>query len=153
MDLSFSASSENPKQLFNYHAGVINGIGCSPNTHFFCTTADDGSIKAYNYLTYQIVAQTQFKNQGTSLKWLPTQVDPDGATICTGYEDGLLRFLKLRPNEKEQKNKKIPKLPYEFALFEIFKPHTKPITKLSVNRSGTIIVTAVRNFLCLHVFF
>lgn len=112
LDLSFSASSENPRQLFNYHAGVINGLGCSPNTHFFSSTADDGSIKVYNYLTYEIVAQTRFKNRGTSLKWLPTLVDIDGATVCAGYEDGLLRFLKLRPNEKEDKKKPKNKIRY-----------------------------------------
>ncbi len=33
-------------------------------------------------------------------------------------------------------------MPYELALFEIFKPHTKPITRLSVNPSGSLIVTA-----------
>ncbi len=144
LDLSFSASSENPRQLFAYHAGVINGIGCSPNTHHFATTADDGSIKVYDYLTYDIIAQARFKHSGCSLKWLSTKVDPDGATVCTGHGDGLLRFLKVRPNEKVEKakTKKVQKMPYELALFEIFKPHTKPITLLSVNPSGSLIVTA-----------
>ncbi len=45
LDLSFSASSENPRQLHSYHAGVINGLGCSPRAHLFASTGDDGSIK------------------------------------------------------------------------------------------------------------
>ena len=146
LDLSFSASSENPKQLFSYHAGVINGIGCCPNSHFFATTADDGSIKVYDYLTYDIIAQARFKNSGTSLKWLSSIIDPDGATICVGYSDGLLRFLKLHPNDMYGKDKNA-KTPYDLVLFEIFKPHTKPITKLSINNSGSIIVTGVSYFL------
>ena len=105
LDLSFSASSENPRQLFTYHAGVINGLGSAPNTHHFATTADDGTVKVYDYLTCEIVAQARFKHSGTALRWLSTGVDPDGATICAGHSDGLLRFLKVRPNEKIEKAK------------------------------------------------
>ena len=75
----------------------------------------------HSYLAYEMVAQARFKGRGTALAWLPTAVDVDGATICAGYEDGLLRFLKLRPNEKEDKKKAKNKirLPYELALFEV----------------------------------
>ena len=74
LDLSFGANSENPKQLFNYHSGVINGIECCPTSHLFATTADDGSVKIYNYLTYEILVQKKFSKGGKSLKWLPTDV-------------------------------------------------------------------------------
>ena len=136
LDLSFSASSENPRQLFNYHAGIINGIGCCPNSHLFATTADDGSVKVYNYLSYEIIAQTKFKNGGTALKWLPLSIDGEGATICTGFQDGLLKFLKVLPKTGSQSQ-------FQLVLFEIFKPHKKAINKISINRSGSIIATAV----------
>ena len=74
LDLSFMASSENPRQLFNYHAGVINGIGCCPANHLFATTADDGSVKVYNYASCEIITQKRFTKGGTALKWLPTEV-------------------------------------------------------------------------------
>lgn len=74
LDLGFTASSETPRQLFNFHAGVIHGIGCCPNSHLFATTADDGSIKIYNYLVGEILIQHKFKTPGTSLKWLGTEV-------------------------------------------------------------------------------
>lgn len=74
LDLSFSANSENPRQLFNYHSGVINGIECCPTSHLFATTADDGSVKIYNYLTFEILVQKKFARGGTSLKWLSTDV-------------------------------------------------------------------------------
>jgi len=74
LDLGFSAQSENPKQLFSYHSGVINAIETCPNSHLFATTADDGSIKVYNYTNCELVAQKKFNKPGKSLKWLSTDV-------------------------------------------------------------------------------
>lgn len=74
LDLSFGASSEYPRQLFSYHAGVIYGLDTCPNSHLLATTADDGSVKVYNYLTFEIAVQRKFSRGGSSLKWLPTTV-------------------------------------------------------------------------------
>lgn len=74
VDLSFSATSEEPKQLFTFHSGTINGIECCPLAHLFATTAEDGSVKVYNYASCEILAQRKFNKAGTSLRWLPTSV-------------------------------------------------------------------------------
>jgi WD40 repeat protein len=74
LDLSFSASSESPKQLFTFHSGVINGIETCPIGHLFATTADDGSLRVYNYTNYEILAQRKFNTSGTCVKWMPTGV-------------------------------------------------------------------------------
>ncbi len=74
LDLSFGASSEDPRQLFSFHSGVINGIDCCPISHLFATTADDGSIKVYNYAQSELVAHKKFKKGGSSIKWLSTDV-------------------------------------------------------------------------------
>jgi WD40 repeat protein len=76
LDLSFSASSEDPKQLFSFHAGCINGIDTCPNSHLLATTADDGTVKVYNYITREALVQKKFNRPGTSLKWLPKSVRP-----------------------------------------------------------------------------
>jgi cilia- and flagella-associated protein 44 len=132
IDLSFSAMSAEPQQLFNYHAGVINGISCCPTSHLFVTTADDGSVKVYNYLTYEVVVQKKFKKSGTCVRWLPTQVDSDGATIAAGFEDGVLRFLKLVPKSSKANQ-------FDIILFEVFKPNTKEITQLAFDSSHKIL--------------
>ena len=74
IDLGFSATSEDPRKLFNYHAGCINGIECCPISHLFATTADDGSVKVYDYTNFEILCQKKFSNGGTSLRWLDTIV-------------------------------------------------------------------------------
>jgi cilia- and flagella-associated protein 44 len=74
LDLSFGASSEYPKQIFNYHAGIISGIDTCPNSHLLATTADDGTVKVYNYATKEALVQKKFNRGGSFLKWMPTSV-------------------------------------------------------------------------------
>ncbi|CAF0711556.1 unnamed protein product [Brachionus calyciflorus] len=131
LDLGFSATSEDPKQLFNYHSGCINGIECCPISHLFATTADDGSVKVYDYLNYDILCQKKFTKSGTALKWLNPNIDPDGGTIVAGFKDGVLRFMKLVP-----KNDK-----FELVLFEVFKPHTQAITRIAIDSKNSLIAT------------
>ena len=139
LDLSFSASSENPRQLFNFHAGTINGIESCSNSHLFATTADDGSVKVYNYATFELLTQKKFKKGGTCLKWFSTDVDPDGATIAAGFSDGVLRFMKIVL--KQTQTAAHTEQHYELVLFEAFKPHTKSITRIAIDSKNSIIAT------------
>lgn len=74
LDLSFSAASESPKQLFSYHSGSINGIETCSLAHLFVTTADDGSVRVVDYANGVVVAQRKFNSPGTCIKWLSTSV-------------------------------------------------------------------------------
>lgn len=76
LDLSFNAASDPPKQLFTFHSGSINGIEACSLAHLFATTADDGSVKVFDYINGAIVAQRQFNSSGTCLSWLSTSVWP-----------------------------------------------------------------------------
>jgi cilia- and flagella-associated protein 44 len=75
LDLSFNAQSENPKQLFNYHSGIVHGISSCPIAHLFATTAEDGSVRVYDYLACEIVAHRKFNAAGTFIKWLSKDVE------------------------------------------------------------------------------
>lgn len=74
LDLSFSASSESPRQLFGYHAGSVNGIETCSLANLFATTADDGSVRVYDYANGAVVAQRKFNASGTCLAWMSTAV-------------------------------------------------------------------------------
>jgi WD40 repeat protein len=74
VDLGFSATSDDPKQLFNFHSGTINGVDCSPTNHLLASTADDGTLRIYNYTSFEQIAQRKFTSGGTCLKWLSKDV-------------------------------------------------------------------------------
>jgi WD40 repeat protein len=75
IDLGFSATSDDPRQLFNFHSGVINGIECSPSSHLLASTADDGTLKIYNYASFELLVQKKHLTSGTCLKWFSTEVN------------------------------------------------------------------------------
>ena len=152
LDLGFNATSEDPRQLFTFHSGVINGIECSPNSHLLATTADDGSVRVYNYATHELVAQRKFKKAGTALKWLPASLDPDVSTICVGFNEGTLRFLKLVPKAASSgsTSSASAQTSFDLALVECFKPHTKALTRIAIDAKSSIIATGVR--LCFNIF-
>lgn len=74
LDLSFTAASESPRQLFNFHSGSINGIQTCSLANLFATTADDGSVRVYDYANGVMVAQRKFNASGTCLTWLSSNV-------------------------------------------------------------------------------
>jgi len=66
-------------------------------------------------------------------------VDPEGGTLAVGFEDGVLRFLKLVPKTTHH----AADLPFDLVLFEVFKPHTKAIKRISIDPKSSLIATGV----------
>ena len=66
----------------------------------------------------------------------------------SGFQDGVLRFLKVaskNPNANDSftKSMSLNDSPYDLILFEVFKPHTKAITKIAIDSKNSIIATGV----------
>jgi WD40 repeat protein len=116
----------------------VNGIECCPSSHLLATTADDGSIKLYNYTSYEILTQRKFTTGGTCLKWLSNSVDPESGTILAGFRDGVIRFLKLVPKLTNYEQQ------FSLNLLEVFKPHSKDVTHIAIDSKNSIIATGVR---------
>ena len=66
------------------------------------------------------------------------KVDPDGATLAVGFNDGVLRFLKICPKASQAGQ-------FEIKVLEAFKPHTKAIKKIAIYSKSAIIATGVLN--------
>jgi len=76
------------------------------------------------------------------------KIDPEGASIVTGFADGVLRFLKVglknqNTNDSFSKSMSLNDSPYELILYEVFKPHTKAITNIAIDSKNTILATGV----------
>jgi WD40 repeat protein len=65
-------------------------------------------------------------------------VDKTGTVLVAGFSDGMVRVVVVSLEEK----KKDPSSKEEFiTLIQITKPHTKPVTAMSINDKGTLLVT------------
>jgi WD40 repeat protein len=69
----------------------------------------------------------------TFLICLVLQVDPSGVVIVIGFSDGILRAVTVDLNENCSEDR--------VQLIQLIKPHSKGITKLSINMKETILVS------------
>jgi len=76
-------------------------------------------------------------------------MDSEGTSIVSGFQDGVLRFLKVAlknptANDSFSKSMSLNDSPYDLVLFEVFKPHTKAITSIAIDSRNSILATGVK---------
>lgn len=71
------------------------------------------------------------------------QVDTKGTKLLAGFADGVVRLLALNKVDPSQLRTKKSKQKYELNLEQVFKPHTKVVTVLTIDEQGEILATGV----------
>ncbi|XP_077335811.1 cilia- and flagella-associated protein 44 isoform X3 [Lithobates pipiens] len=142
LDLSFSNITQDPEQLFSFHAGEINALDASPSTYLMATTSSDRSVRIYDFAGKLPLVEMKFKQGGTSLIWAPRMVNPKGGLFVAGFQDGVVRILevynssgmRLLAGRSDTQDAAI-------GLKQAFKPHVAPVTCLAYERNGEILAT------------
>lgn len=75
-------------------------------------------------------------------------MDSNGTKLLTGFADGVVRLLALNKVDPSQLRSKKSKLKYELNLEQVFKPHTKAVTAMTIDDRGEILATGVSNLIC-----
>lgn len=75
-------------------------------------------------------------------------MDSKGTKLLTGFADGVVRLLALNKVDPSQLRNKKSKLKYELNLEQVFKPHTKPVTAITIDDQGEILATGVSDYTC-----
>lgn len=141
LDLSFTHTSHAPERMFSYHAGPITGLETSPVAHFVATIGVDHTVRVYDYLSKTPMCQAKYNSGGSSLLWPPKVVDTKGTKLLAGFADGVVRLLALNKVDPSQLRSKKSKQKYELNLEQVFKPHTKTVTVLTIDEQGEILAT------------
>ncbi|XP_031554688.1 cilia- and flagella-associated protein 44-like isoform X2 [Actinia tenebrosa] len=141
LDLSFTHTSHAPEHLFSYHAGIITGMDTSPVAHFVATTGVDHTVRVYDYLSKKQICHKKYNSGGSNLLWVPKMVDAKGTSILAGFADGVVRLLTLNKVDLSQVRSKKSKSNYELTLTQAFKPHTKPVTVITIDYDGELLAT------------
>ena len=79
------------------------------------------------------------------------QVDGDSRTLIAGFADGVVRVLVMEeaePGRVSAGKRLSPKL----TLGHVCKPHSKPVTALAVDPTGSILATGVCKYVHTHMY-
>lgn len=132
-DLAIEIRPQLPKQLFRCHAGEIVAMDTSSVSQHIATLGRDGRLYVYDYLEKQMIFHHQFIASGCDFIWLPVTLDSSGAVMILGFTDGLIRVVTFSYKLEND---------VQLQLVQAIKCHCKPITKISVNPKGSILVSA-----------
>ena len=103
----------------------------SPSEHIVITCGSDGSVRCWDYHLGVLLFSEQYPVPARALKWVPLTVDPTARTVVVGFQDGIIRVLKLVEKSKGE--------PYNgFKRKMVFKPHNSPILDLSFSPNSPI---------------
>ena len=101
------------------------------------------AIRVNHIITQEILSQRVFSTVVASLKWLPSVFDDKSDGILAGFSDGVIRYMKLRSGVKPNGTEK--KFELDLRLIQALKPHTKPVTFITIEVKNQWIATGVRS--------
>ncbi|XP_069562406.1 cilia- and flagella-associated protein 44 [Brachyistius frenatus] len=142
LDLSFTNTTPDPECLFSFHAGAIRGLDVSKNSHLMATTAQDCSVKVFDFLAKRELTSSYFNQGGTALSWAPPLVTQSGGLLVTGFEDGVVRLLELYDLQGlHVVSGWSPTGDAKLRLKQAFKPHNAPVTAVAYEQNGEVLAT------------
>ncbi|XP_049825621.1 cilia- and flagella-associated protein 44 isoform X2 [Aethina tumida] len=136
IDLNTEIEPLPPLQLYNCHGGPIADIAACPYDQFFVSLGTEGKFFLYNYVTRQRLFMYQFPANGRCMIWVPLEFHQYGDELIMGFDDGQLRVCILTLNGFYS----------TLQVVQVIKPHNKPVIQISINRKGTILVSAGEDF-------
>ena len=120
------------KLLNDFHAGSINGMDVSPLGHIAATAGTDGTIRFWDYCNRTMIASRTFGCQVTSICWLPLDLNTEGNTVMAGFQDGVVRMLKIGTESGSATvNRKMA-----------FKPHNGAVLDIAFNSESNVLATS-----------
>ncbi|XP_031440333.1 cilia- and flagella-associated protein 44 [Clupea harengus] len=142
LDLSFSNMTHDPECLFSFHAGVIQAMDVSGNSHLMATIALDCSLRIFDFLSNKEIFTTRYKQGGTALTWAPRIVHRASGLLAVGFKDGVVRLMEMySPQKLYGRSGVTHRGELELRLRQAFKPHSAPVTAIAYERNGEIMAT------------
>ncbi|XP_028405556.1 cilia- and flagella-associated protein 44-like [Dendronephthya gigantea] len=141
LDLSFTHTSHAPEKLHSFHAGRITGVDVSPTNHMVATCGLDCTVRLYDYVNKTPLCFAKYSRGATSLLWLPKSVDPKCSSILCGFSDGVVRLLSVARDESSTVRNRSNKSNLSFQMLQVFKPHTKNVTCIVIDKHGKMLAT------------
>nr|XP_012143308.1 PREDICTED: cilia- and flagella-associated protein 44 isoform X1 [Megachile rotundata] len=138
LDLCTSKKEHTQRKIFTCHAGSIVDMDTADWGPFVATLDRNGNLHIYNYIEKKLSFIHKFHDIGSQVIWFPCKIEKTGLTLVCAFESGIIRMITISmqtPNSKSSiKGDKT-------RLIEVLKPHSKPITVMSLNTTCSVLVT------------
>ncbi|KAL7741509.1 hypothetical protein ACLKA6_000823 [Drosophila palustris] len=121
-----------PRQLYSCVGGRVLAAQMSPVSPHMLALSESGKIFVYDFEAQRLLLEKQFPGNGVDILWMDTQISSLGTELVAGFEDGILRHLFLDLSNPAKAS---------VHLVKAFKAHTAPITRLTINRSSTLLLS------------
>ncbi|XP_063337464.1 WD repeat-containing protein 90 isoform X3 [Pelmatolapia mariae] len=116
-------------RLVSGHKTKVNDVVFSFDESHFATCSEDGSVRVWSTLSYELVVQFQVLNQACDcVCWSPFS-SADSTYVAAGYSDGTVRIFRLASTEMEMK----------------LHPHHVAISAIQYSANGHVILSAGKN--------
>uniref|UniRef100_I3KVN4 WD repeat domain 90 n=1 Tax=Oreochromis niloticus TaxID=8128 RepID=I3KVN4_ORENI len=116
-------------RLVSGHKTKVNDVAFSFDESHFATCSEDGSVRVWSTLSYELVVQFQVLNQACDcVCWSPFS-SADSTYVAGGYSDGTVRIFRLASTEMEMK----------------LHPHHVAISAIQYSANGHVILSAGKN--------
>lgn len=118
--------------LYRCHAGAIVDVVARPvrGSDAIVSLGEDGRMHVYDPDAGKLDFFHEFCSAGRSMIWLH---HTDHRVIVLGFADGAIRVMALNMTQRRM------------HMIEVTKPHHKSITKISANRTESILATAAED--------
>ncbi|XP_029954629.1 WD repeat-containing protein 90 [Salarias fasciatus] len=124
-----SWSDRSSTRLVSGHKTEVNDVVFSSDESHFATCSEDGSVRVWSTVGYELVVQFQVLSQACGcVCWSPVS-RLDDSCLAAGYSDGTLRVFRLSSTEMEMK----------------LHPHQVALTAIRYSAHGEVILSAARN--------
>uniref|UniRef100_A0A8C5G7Y0 WDR90 4th beta-propeller domain-containing protein n=1 Tax=Gouania willdenowi TaxID=441366 RepID=A0A8C5G7Y0_GOUWI len=113
----------------HFSSAQVNDVVFSSDESHFATCSEDGSVRVWSTISYELVVQFQVLTQACAcVCWSPCS-NKDDARVAAGYSDGTLRIFSLASTEMEMK----------------LQPHHTSVSSIQYSSTGHVILSAGNN--------
>lgn len=115
--------------LLEGHGGSVSDVALSSVGRFAASVATDGGVVVQDYGTQQLVAVSRSQAPCSAVEWAPPTLDPSGASLVVGHEDGTLHVAAVGASR-------------QLVVTQALKPHAGRLTCASFSPDGKVLATA-----------
>ncbi|XP_076234530.1 cilia- and flagella-associated protein 44 isoform X2 [Calliopsis andreniformis] len=138
LDLCTSIKDTEQKKIFTCHAGPIVDMDGAVWGPFIATLDKSGQLHIYNYMEKKLYIVHNFHDVGSQVIWFPCEIEKTGSTLVCAFETGIIRMITVAVKTASAENN----IDKDYTrLIQVLKPHTMPITVMSLNVSHRLLVT------------
>ena len=131
VDLPTGAASD----LRAIAGGSIRGVAASAEAGVCATVTSGGSLRAWSACDGARVATRDFDVAPSCLEWMPRSADRDQSGVVVGFEDGVLRVMRLAAAGAGEGGA------LAWQREAVIKPHNAEVTCARYSPDGTLLAT------------